>query len=287
MPREEKKEDKIEALEKKVDSACAKLRKMSDNWKRFVKGHVDESSDGKIGSISIKLLGCICAIALIAAGLFAEDIAEWDAGSGRTGDAKITHDGTDYTLTIDKVAADSMTATGVIDGVPSSGGVASNSTTVAADTYGQVIKTTLTMSDVSVVIAEGGSGTNGYGGVKIYDFPEGRLLVQGVIVENFTFKTNATSAIDSADGGDFAFGTAVVTDGSMSGTMVDFCPSTSIDPITNVTDAALAASAQFDGTSTAKDLYVNLTIDDGDISATATNTVDATVTIHWIKLGDY
>ena len=125
------------------------------------------------------------------------------------------------------------------------------------------------------------------GGVKIYDFTAGRILVLGVTVDSIAI-TIDTNAIDAADGGDWAFGTAVPgADGVLDGTAVDFCPATSVDAITNVVSAALAASAQFDGTTTAKDLYFNMLIDDADVSATHTNLINGTATIQWINLGDY
>lgn len=44
--------------------------------------------------------------------------------------------------------------------------------------------------------------------------------------------------------------------------------------------------SRFNGTATAKDIYCNVLLDGGDIDANTTNTVDATVTIHWVNLGD-
>jgi len=52
----------------------------------------------------------------------------------------------------------------------------------------------------------------------------------------------------------------------------------------------LAAAAQFDGTTTAKDMYVNVGVDQCDFiagSTTATNSVSGIITIHWTNLGDY
>ena len=149
-----------------------------------------------------------------------------------------------------------------------------------------VQSTVVTMAATPVVIVEGGTGTNGYGGVKIYDFPAGRIFVLGVTVDSFTI-TIDTNTLDVADGAAFAFGTTVDATGTQSGTVVDLCPATSVDPITNVVNSALAASAQFDGTTTAKDMYMSLMVDDGDISATSTNAVSAVITINWLNLGDY
>jgi len=166
-------------------------------------------------------------------------------------------------------------------------GAKNGATVTAAETSAFIQTTVLTLDDTPIVVTEIGAGTNAVGGVKIWDAPAGRIKVLGVLVENFTVTVD-TNALDDADGGDFSFGTAAPGgDGLLDGTAVDLCPSTSIDPIVTATDAALGSSAQFDGTATAIDMYANLSVDDGDVSATSTNTVDATVTISWINLGDY
>lgn len=163
-----------------------------------------------------------------------------------------------------------------------------NGTTVTAtQSYGEVHKTVITCADTPVTITYGGSGTNSVGGVKIYDMPEGRLLVLGVVVEDMTVDPTEANGFAGTDGGDFALGTTVVSGATLATTEVDLCPATSIDAITNVVDSALAASAQFDGTTTAKDVYVNFLVDADDITNSAALTFDATVEITWMSLGDY
>lgn len=163
-----------------------------------------------------------------------------------------------------------------------------NGTTVSAAQQATAVHTTtITCDDTPVTITYGGSGTNSVGGVKIYDMPEGRVLVLGVTVEDMTVAPVAAMGFAGTDGGDFSVGTAVASGTSLTSTGADLCPSTSIDAITNVTDSALAASAQFDGTSTAKDIYANFLVDADDITNNATMTFDATVKVTWINLGDY
>lgn len=168
---------------------------------------------------------------------------------------------------------------------------AKNGATVTANEKGSFVnKTVLTMAATPVSVIYTGGTTNAIGSTKIYDFPAGRVLVLGVTVEGFDIVAFPTNTMDIADGGDFSFGTAVPgADGVLDGTAVDFAPATSIDPITNVVNTALAASAQFDGTSTPVDLYVNVSIDNTDLTGYTTNalTVGGAVTIHWINLGDY
>jgi len=166
-------------------------------------------------------------------------------------------------------------------------GVKNGATVAASDLSRFVNKTVLTLDDTPILTVEGGTGTNGFGSVKLYDFPEGRILVLGCQVQDFTMTVD-TNVLDVADGGDYGLGTtAAVAAGGLAGTEVDLCPSTSIDPLTNIVSAALAASAQFDGTTTAKDMYVNIEVDDADIASACTNTVDATIEIYWLNLGDY
>lgn len=152
-------------------------------------------------------------------------------------------------------------------------------------------QTVLTVDDLAVPITYGGAGTNSSGGVKLFDFPEGRILVHGVTVKDVVFTVaTATNGLAGTDGGDFALGTVIGSGADLTSTEADLCPKTSIDPITNSVSAALAASAQFDGTSTSKDLYFNMLVDANDISADMTNdelTVDCTVTVTWSNLGDY
>ena len=52
--------------------------------------------------------------------------------------------------------------------------------------------------------------------------------------------------------------------------------------------AALAAAAQFDGTATAKDMFLNTAYaTTTDVDADATQTISGTIVITWINLGDY
>lgn len=162
---------------------------------------------------------------------------------------------------------------------------------VAAETGGLVRKTILTLTDVEVTV--GNTAGVSFGGTKIYDFPAGRILVLGVIMRGITFDlTDAgnVTPIDAADGGDVAIGSTVPSDGTLTGTDVDLMPSTSIDPISaGITGAALAASAQFDGTTTPLDANLNILIDDADVGDGASDVllVSGVVELHWVPLGDY
>jgi len=211
----------------------------------------------------------------------ARDVGGAGFRSSKLGTAMVTTDdaGT-ATLEIDAVSIRDVLVTS---------GTASVSTVTAEDAdYGNMKKTTLTLNGTEIkIVAE--SQTNAWGSVKIYDFPEGRLLVHGVTVKNIILAPQ-TNKLPLASGGDWALGTVAASTNALAGTMVDLCPSTSADPINGTNSSALAAAAQFDGTTTAKDMYLNFGVDMNDFlapSTTATNTVSGVITIHWTNLGDY
>jgi hypothetical protein len=150
----------------------------------------------------------------------------------------------------------------------------------------------LNLTEVSVVMSEAGTGTNGFGGTKIFDFKEGCVNIHGVTMDlKGSFNTNV---IANGAGLDLALGTAtaIATTGTVThtGTKADLCPNVNVDPFTNgVTpfQVQLATDVIFDGTSTAKDMYLNVLIDDGDISAAATGLWSGTVSIKYSVIGDY
>lgn len=151
--------------------------------------------------------------------------------------------------------------------------------------------TTLTLDNVAQTVVNGTE----YQGTKIYDFPDGRISVLGVTA---TLKQKTTSALAStlnaSSTGAIALGTATASNVSLTSTMVDLLPSTAFTSSATVNvagtaaSAALAAAAQFDGTSTAKDMYLNTAYaTTTDVDGDATQTISGTVVVTWINLGDY
>jgi len=273
----EKSEVTLESVIAELTAMKAKIRRMSDNWKRFVKTHVDEGSGGTIAV----LLLCL---GLLVAPVMAEDIANWSSGSGLTGTAVLSHDGTDYTLTVDKIVVDSQTTSAVASAV--------SATATAAETTFLPYKTVITCNDVPITnIIYSGSGTNSSGYVKLYDFDEGvtdieLMTVANVIITPSDASTNTGFA--AADGGDWALGTVAAAGATITSTEVDLCPSTSQDPMNSTNSSLLGAGVTFDGTSTAKDMYFNLLVDADDITnGIGRCTFDATITIYRNPPVDY
>lgn len=170
-------------------------------------------------------------------------------------------------------------------------GTANSSANVTAVEHGMsdvIHKTVLTLASTPVSVV--GAAGIGFGGVKCYDFPEGRILVLGSVAE-LTIDVSGDGISDTGSG-DVGLGTAVVDSADLGGaTDVDLGPSTALtDPFVAGIGSAnvpLAVSAQFDGTTTAKDAFLNCLIDDADIAGTEEALFSGTWTLTWINLGNY
>lgn len=151
-------------------------------------------------------------------------------------------------------------------------------------------QSTFTLSDVAQTVVNGTE----YQSTKLFDFPQGRILVLGVLASLAQKTTSAiASTLNSGVTGAVALGTAAASNVSLTSTMVDLLPSTAFTSSTTINvagtavGAALAASAQFDGTSTAKSMYLNSAYaTTTDVDADATQTWTGTITVTWIYLGD-
>lgn len=155
---------------------------------------------------------------------------------------------------------------------------------------GGYIQTTLTLDNVAQTVVNGTE----YQGTKIFDFPECRMWVVGAVA---TLKQKTTSAVagtlNASSTGAIGLGTAVASATTLATTMQDIIPTTAFTSSATVNvagtavSAVLAAAAFFDGTGTAKDLYLNTAYaTTGDVDADATQTISGTVVITWLNLGD-
>lgn len=176
--------------------------------------------------------------------------------------------------------------------VPTGLGSASVATVTASQQgIGLQNRTVLTLDAVELTV--GNTTGVSFGGVKLYDFPVGRTLIDSVLLSNVSVGLgNAGNAtpIAGTHGGDMSLGSTAPDDGTLTGADVDLCPSTSIDPISGgIAGAALAAAAQFDGTTTALDLYLNMLIDDLDVADGASDVLEISgqIEILWRLGGNY
>jgi hypothetical protein len=157
--------------------------------------------------------------------------------------------------------------------------------------FGPFCQTTLTLNNVPQAIVNGTE----YQSTKIYDLPDGRIHVVGCVATLQQKTTSAlASTLNASVTGAMALGTAAASNVSLTGTMVDLLPSTAftssatINVAGTAVSAALAAAAAFDGTTTAKDVYLNTAFaTTTDVDGNATQTISGTITLTWINLGDY
>ena len=152
------------------------------------------------------------------------------------------------------------------------------------------IQTTLTLNNVAQSIVDGTE----YQGTKIYDFPECRMYVVGAVA-TLQQKTTSTlaSTLNASSTGAIGLGTATASATTLATTMQDIIPTTAftssatINVAGTAVGAVLAAAAFFDGTGTAKDLYLNTAFaTTADVDGNATQTISGTVVITWSNLGD-
>jgi len=179
-------------------------------------------------------------------------------------------------------------------GIDSSG--TANGTGVVATEYavGTSRKTVLTLTNTPVVMADE-AGVVAYGSLKVYDFPAGAIVFQGATTD--LDLTLSAAGINADWDGDVGLGTAAASNNAtLSATEQDLIPTTATPQATasattaNAQSTATEVGAVFDGTATAKDMYLNLLVDDADhdVTTTPTNIVcNGTITFHWSNLGDY
>jgi hypothetical protein len=155
---------------------------------------------------------------------------------------------------------------------------------------GGFYRTTITLNDVSQTVVNGTE----YQGTKIYDFPECRMYVIGAVA-TLRQKTTSTiaSTLNSGVTGAIGVGTATASATTLATTMQDIIPTTAFTSSTTINvagtavTAVLASPAVFDGTATAKDLFLNTAYaTTGDVDADATQTISGTIVVTWVNLGD-
>lgn len=170
--------------------------------------------------------------------------------------------------------------------VPTTGSI-----TRYTEQFGPLHQTVLTLDGVGQTVTNGTE----YQSTLLFTFPEGRILVLG---NTATLKQKTTSTLAStlnaSSTGAISLGTAAASNVSLTGTMVDLLPSTAFTSSATVNvfgtavSAALAAAAQFDGTSSAKAMYLNTAYaTTTDVDADATQVISGTIRLTWIFLGDY
>lgn len=154
---------------------------------------------------------------------------------------------------------------------------------------GPLRRVILTLTALPVTVAN----TTGisFGSKQLLDFAQGRILIDGGTCD-LTFTWTGES-IAAGGSGDFSIGTTATADATLSTTDVDLMASTAmLDPaVLGVATGKgiFVKGTEFDGTTTAKDAFLNVIIDDADVSDLDTDTVlvSGTITLNVAHLGDY
>lgn len=162
--------------------------------------------------------------------------------------------------------------------------------TAVEELMGNTHKTTLTLAAVPQTVVNGTE----YQGTKIYDFPEGHLVVTGVVFSLAQTTTSTiASTLNSGVTGAMALGSVTASNVSLTSTMANFVASTAFTSSTTINVAGTAVTGKntalvvLDGTSTPVDLYLNTAYaTTTDVDADATQTISGTVTILWQIIAD-
>lgn len=214
--------------------------------------------------------------------------------------ANVTDDGIEFVGNVAVAGAASVTgALGVTGAVTTSDGVgAKNGSTVSVVEYGNgaMHKTVITCTATPVTITDEAAVAQ-YGGTgKLYDFPDGMILTHGATIDG-AVTLGTTGTITDTWAGGVALGTATATTGAtLVGTEADILPEVDVAAATakvaSVDAESVAAvltesgARWLDGTATAKDLFLNLVVDDHATHTSGTGTFTGTITILWSNLGD-
>lgn len=167
-----------------------------------------------------------------------------------------------------------------------------------ADETGQGLyrTTRIRFADMIVTMADD-AGVVAYGGLKVYDFPEGVIEVLGSkatltrVERTVADNTGFAAAFD----GDASVGTVTASTGAtLTSTEANFCPSFSTAQASAGVSAggnsvATTRVGTIDGTGTAADMYMNLLVDDADqdLTTTASNlAVTGEIVVSWMIVGD-
>ncbi len=172
------------------------------------------------------------------------------------------------------------------------GAAAGTGVTATETGFGRHKTTVLTLVNTPVPLTDE-AGVVAYGGLKLYDFPQGYVYIQSAVSDLAITKSSA--GVNADWDGDIGFGTTTAgNNNALAVTEQDIIPTTATpqavagattgDAVSTATEHAI-----LDGTTTAVDLFVNLLVDDADhnVGATACNLIlNGTVTINWIFMGD-
>lgn len=152
-----------------------------------------------------------------------------------------------------------------------------------------VHRTRLTMNETPITLTDD-AGVGQFGGVKVYDFPAGNILVLGAVLDA-ECALQAAAWVDTA-AGDVAVGSGVPADATaLDGTAVDIVAETAVAAMAaqvGPIDCQSAAPVTLGSAGGTDDIVnVNLRIDDNAAHVTDSGLLTGTLELAWINLGDF
>lgn len=159
-------------------------------------------------------------------------------------------------------------------------------TGVTAEHVKGATKAILTLASTPVTITKVSS--DGYGALKIYDFPAG--MIQGVNARIVSLALTAASGIGATATVSGSLGTAATANSTLSGAEVDMVPSTDVTLSSSAgtlnaeMTATEKAAAVFEYDGTAKDLYLNFALS-ADVTTNSTITCSGTIIVDFVNHG--
>ena len=158
------------------------------------------------------------------------------------------------------------------------------------EALGQLITTTFDLKDVAIPMVDAGAAGS-HGSLKLYDFPPGLLYKMGAAVDVTIIKGAGGIAGSAAVVGALGSGQVQTDNATLFGDEANVLPSqdasfSGIIGTLRAKTTAQEAGAVFDGTETARDLYLNLAVPDADSTADDIIVAIGKVQITWANLGD-
>lgn len=163
---------------------------------------------------------------------------------------------------------------------------------LSAATTGQggQYKTVITLKDMALAV----TNALDYASQKLFDFAAGKIRIKGGTASlQFGVTSARASTINDNAAMDWGVGTAPASNVTLATTMIDVIAKVdktldgAVDAYTTASAADVVAAATHDGTSAAKDLYLNVSFPTAtDVDGDGTLKVSGTITLLWENWGD-
>ena len=171
----------------------------------------------------------------------------------------------------------------VVGSAPSGIGV------VSQQVFGLVRKLVITLTNVVITTVDAGAA-GAQGGIKIFDFQEGFIQFLSAFFNLTTLAGAGGIADTGALVGSLGTVVAATDNATLTTTEANIIPSaagTLAGGAGTLKQFSAAPGAPIDGTTTPVDAFLNVAVPDAGSSADDTVTVNGTITIYYISMGDY